>query len=143
MKNAIFIVFAVIMTFCFGQAEAQQSDVQVVVHASSSLTSVAKKDLSRIFMKQRSKWSTGERAKPIDQRKNSEVRASFSQSVLGKNMAEIDSFWQSQVFSGKASPPAQVASDAEVIEFVRRNPGAVGYVAASADVSGVKVLTLH
>jgi hypothetical protein len=33
-------------------------------------------------------------------------------------------------------------SDAEVLAFVRGNPGAVGYVSEAAQVSGVKVLEI-
>jgi ABC-type phosphate transport system substrate-binding protein len=34
-------------------------------------------------------------------------------------------------------------SDQEVLDFVRTNPGAVGYVSASAATGGVKVLTIQ
>jgi len=113
-----------------------------VVHPSSYVTSIAKKDLARIFLKQRSMWSNGERAKPIDQSASSELRSRFSQSVLGKSLAEVDSYWQGQVFSGRSAPPPTVASDAEVLDLVRRTPGAVGYVSASANTNGVSILTL-
>ena len=47
------------------------------------------------------------------------------------------------MFAGRAVPPAERASDAEVLAYVRATPGAAGYV--SADVvldSGVRRLTV-
>jgi len=40
-------------------------------------------------------------------------------------------------------PPPEKASDDEVLDFVRMNSGAVGYVSPDADIgSGVKVLEI-
>jgi hypothetical protein len=37
-------------------------------------------------------------------------------------------------------PPVQQETDADVVAFVRRNPGAIGYVAGGAQLDGVRVL---
>jgi hypothetical protein len=47
------------------------------------------------------------------------------------------------VFSGRDTPPAIKASDASVLEFVRANPGAIGYVSPGADLAGVKVVSVQ
>ena len=61
---------------------------------------------------------------------------------IGKEIASVNSYWQQQVFSGRASPPVVKPSDAEVVAYVAATPGAIGYVAADATVAGVKVLTV-
>jgi ABC-type phosphate transport system substrate-binding protein len=123
--------------------EAEAADVKVIVNASSSLDTVTKKDVTRIFFRRKSRWPNGERAKPIDQNAKSEVRKDFCEQVLGKTTKEVDSFWNSQVFAGKATPPPTASSDREVLEFVRSNPGGVGYVSAGFDTTGVKVLKVE
>jgi hypothetical protein len=53
----------------------------------------------------------------------------------------VKSFWQRQIFSGSGVPPQERASDEEVLDFVRANPGAVGYVSSDTpNGAGVKVL---
>ena len=47
---------------------------------------------------------------------------------MDKTLPEINSYWARLVFSGRASPPRQVQDDAEVIEIVSDNRGAIGYV---------------
>ena len=71
-----------------------------------------------------------------------EVRAAFSEGVLNRSLADVESYWNSQVFSGKATPPRTASTDQEVLDFVRSTPGAVGYVSGDASTSGVQVLTI-
>ena len=51
---------------------AQQGGYKIVVHPSNPGSSVGKTELKRIFLKQRTKWSSGEKAQPVDQ-KNRDV----------------------------------------------------------------------
>jgi ABC-type phosphate transport system substrate-binding protein len=138
----IMVATVLLGIFLLSVAAAQTSRVKVVIHPSSSLDSVTRKDLTRIFLKQRSSWGTGDLAKPIDQKPTSEVRIAFTEEVLGKSIREIESHWNAQVFSGKSSPPRMVGTDEEVLEFVRSNPGAVGYVSADTATDGVKILSI-
>jgi len=41
------------------------------------------------------------------------------------------------------APPAVRRSDDEVLEFVRKTPGAVGYVSAGASLQGVKAVSVR
>ena len=48
-----------------------------------------------------------------------------------------------QIFSGRANPPPARASDADVLTYVRSNPGAIGYVAGGVELgSGYGGVTL-
>ncbi len=116
----------------------------VVVNESNPKASIATADLARVFMKTVKRWDDGHPAEPIDQAFESPVRAQFSRAVLGKTTAQVQEFWLRETYSGREIPPAVRGSDAAVLEFVRANPGAVGYVSASASLpSGVKALTVN
>jgi ABC-type phosphate transport system substrate-binding protein len=113
----------------------------VVVNAANPLTSLSKGDLAKIFLKKVDRWSNGQQATPVNLGDTSPARERFTRDILGKSITALESYWQQQIFSGKNVPPVSKASDAEVIEFVRANPGAVGYVSAkAADAPGVKRL---
>ena len=116
---------------------------QVVVNANNPVQSVNVRELSRIFRKEVTRWSDGSAAAPVDQRPDSPERAAFSAGVHGRSPALIAEFWRQQIFSGRSVPPVEKSSDAEVLEYVRANPGAVGYVSASTPlVAGVKTVTV-
>ena len=101
---------------------------------------MSKAQVSKLLLKKTTKRDDGTKALPVDQRADAAVRIDFSKEILGKSVSSVKSYWQKLIFSGRAVPPPVKASDAEVVAFVKANPGAVGYVSASTSVDGVKVL---
>ncbi len=72
---------------------------------------------------------------PVD---NSAAQEEFLSKVLQTNAQRYYSRWTKKAFREGIVAPALKISDAEVIAFVRSNPGAVGYV--KRPVPGFKVL---
>ena len=116
---------------------------QVVVNASNPVNSLNARELSRIFRKEVTRWADGSVAAPVDQRQDSPARAAFSVGVHGRSPAIIAEFWRQQIFSGRSIPPVEKSSDAEVLEYGRVTPGAVGYVSGTTPlVAGVKAIAV-
>ena len=80
---------------------------------------------------------------PIDLFSSSSVREAFSQSIHGKSTAAVRNYWQQAAFSGTASAAPEKATDGEVVDFVKKNPGAIGYVSVFASTEGVKVINVN
>jgi ABC-type phosphate transport system substrate-binding protein len=76
----------------------------------------------------------------LDQGESSAVREQFYTKVTGKSASQVKAAWSRLVFSGKATPPKEIASSAEVKQLVASNPNAVGYIEKSAVDATVKVL---
>ena len=58
--------------------------------------------------------------------------------------AAIVAFWQQQIFSGRDVPPAEKASEKDVIAYVKDHEGAVGYVSPDVELPvGVKTLVIE
>jgi ABC-type phosphate transport system substrate-binding protein len=121
----------------------QAQNFKVIVNEANATTSLSKKDVSEIFLKTKTSWDDGSKIVPVDQTARSATRAEFSQEIHGRSVGAIRSHWQQAAFSGAGTAPAERPSDAEVIAFVKNNPGAVGYISADADVSGVKVVAIN
>ncbi|HEV7990240.1 MAG TPA: hypothetical protein VGP25_00350 [Gemmatimonadaceae bacterium] len=115
---------------------ARAQGYKVIVNASVSDRAISRSKLSRIFLKQDANFPAGQPAAPVDLVASSPVREAFSKAVLGRGAGPVKTFWQQQVFAGRSSPPPQKPTDAEVVAFVSSTPGAVGYVAADAALSG-------
>jgi ABC-type phosphate transport system substrate-binding protein len=116
---------------------------KVIVNNVVHVESLSKKEVSDLFMKRTPKWGSGTPVMPVDQSDRAAVRGEFSKTIHGKATAAVKSYWQQQIFSGRDVPPVEKASDSEVVALVRSNPGAIGYVDAAADTTGVKVLTIQ
>jgi len=122
-------------------AAADLSQFKVIVHTSNSMDSISVDKLSRLFLKKDLEWPNGTTVVAVDLNPESETRQAFSEAVHGRKVASIKSYWQRQIFAGKAVPPIERDNQAEVLVFVSRNPSAIAYVAPSAPaVDNVKVL---
>jgi ABC-type phosphate transport system substrate-binding protein len=120
---------------------AQEAGYKVIVHESNPLTSISAGDLSKVFLKKVSHWSNNNPARPVDLPDSSPVREKFSRDIHKKALSAVLAYWQQQIFSGSGLPPAEKGNDAQVMEYVKENPGAVGYVSASATLAnGLKVM---
>lgn len=107
------------------------------------MTAVERDFLVEAFLKKTTRWPDGEVIAPVDQRPDSAIRKAFSQGVLKRSVAAVRSYWTQRIFSGRDIPPPEVDSDAKVVQYVATHPGAVGYVAANADIKGAKAVTLR
>jgi len=128
------------IALCVLAAPAAAQDFKVIVNSANSTTDLPAAVASKLFLKETNKFPNGTAAVPVDLNKASATRAAFSKAVIGRAVSAVETYWQQQIFSGKEVPPAAKASDDEVIAFVKATPGAIGYVSASANVAGVKVI---
>jgi len=118
-----------------------QKSYKVIVNPSNPVSSMSREEVSRIFLKKTTKFSDGRSASAVDLPVNSPTRESFCKDVHGKSSSAVDAYWQQLIFSGRDIPPAQ-KSESGVLEFVRSNENAIGYVSAGADTGGVKVINI-
>jgi ABC-type phosphate transport system substrate-binding protein len=119
---------------------AQNGECRVVINIDNEIGAMEKTRISKIFLKQITKWDDGSTIEPVDQDSGSVVREAFSKDLHGRSVSSIKSYWQRIIFSGRGSPPPELDSDAKVIQFVSSRRGAIGYVSTSARLDGVKVL---
>ncbi len=119
-------------------ALASAADLVVVVNPANHVTSLSRQQVQRLFLKQATVWPDGEGVKPVDLPKASPLRAAFATEFLGRSLATLDQFWTHSIYSGRAVPPTERRSERDVVEYVRENPGAIGYVSPGASLDGVK-----
>lgn len=121
----------------------QAAGFKVIVHSANPTTTLAKKDVSALFLKKKMKWDDGTPVTAVDQTEKSAARESFTTAIHGKPVAAIKSYWQQQIFSGRDVPPVEKATDADVVAFVRNNRDAIGYVSEETPLSGVKLVNVQ
>jgi ABC-type phosphate transport system substrate-binding protein len=116
---------------------------KVVVNEARGVSSLTKAEVSAMLLKKTTEWGDGTPVTPVDQPAASPVRKTFSSRIHGREAAAVKSYWQQQIFAGRGVPPVEMASDEEVLAYVRSHPGAIGYVSDSAGTDGVKVVTVE
>lgn len=103
----------------------------VIVNASNKARVLERRVVTDMFLKKRTQWSGNDMILPVDQSRGAAVRRQFSEQVLGRSVAEVRTYWNRLVFSGRGVPPPELANDDDVVKYVGKHGGAIGYVASS------------
>jgi hypothetical protein len=114
----------------------------VIVHPDNPADTLRRDEVSKLFLKQITRWSDGRAAAPVDLVVAAATRDAFSRDIHRRPVSAIKKYWQQMVFSGQSAPPPEVATENDVLAMVRENPGAIGYVSDEATLKGVKILDL-
>lgn len=131
---------AIALFGCDAVAHAQDG-YRVVVNPSNPVSSLSRTQVSKLFL-EKTNWDDGNAAAPVDQLPTSPVREGFSRDVLGLPVpAAIEKMREVSKAAG-VTPTPSMASDRDVLAYVRLKPGAIGYVSLAADVTGVKVVAV-
>ncbi|MES2264426.1 MAG: hypothetical protein V4724_38495 [Pseudomonadota bacterium] len=76
----------------------------------------------------------------VNQRSGSAARGQFLQMYLNQDEEKYTAYWTVRRYIGKGTPPRELATGADVINFVQGTPGAIGYVDDGELKPGVNVL---
>jgi ABC-type phosphate transport system substrate-binding protein len=125
-----------------GQAAEPPEPFQVIVHPSNPVSALSPTFVAEIFLKKVSRWPDGEPILPVDQAPRSSLRVKFVERILHRSLSAVRNYWQQLIFSGRGLPPPELEGDAEVLRYVLRNPGAIGYVSSGFDVDKARVISL-
>lgn len=110
---------------------SQAKDVIVIAHPSVSLSADEIKD---VFVGDK-QFAGSQKLVLVE---NSSVQEDFLGMVIKIETKRYNTLWIKKSFRDGLAIPAVKGSDAEVIAFVKNNPGAIGYVSATPQ--GVKAL---
>jgi ABC-type phosphate transport system substrate-binding protein len=141
---AIVTLVALLVT-ATGHDVSAESGFSVIVNGRNNARALDKKTLADAFLKKRTQWGDETTILPIDLGRASPVRKQFSEQVIGRSVSAVRTYWNRLVFSGRGVPPPEVASDDEVVRYVSKHAGAIGYVSASTNLkdSGVKIIEVR
>jgi hypothetical protein len=124
--------------FLFTAIVALPADFKVIANSSISSSSISADELKDVFLLTKNSFGGGH-AEPVLE-KGGATHEAFVKSYLGKTDTALQTYYRSLVFTGKASMPKTLAADAEVVAYVAKTKGAIGYVSAGAATEGVKTL---
>jgi ABC-type phosphate transport system substrate-binding protein len=120
---------------------AKAQEVVLIVNPEVAESSVSSDDVKNILLGNKFKWETAGNIKVV-LLTDGPVHEKAIQQFTQRTVDQFDKFWKKQVFTGKGIMPAQVKTDAEVVDYVAKTPGAFGYIARENITDKVKVLPM-
>lgn len=118
------------------------SEVKVIANPAIKAASLSAEELKGVFLATKTSLSDGSHVEPVLE-KSGAAHQFFLKTYIGRTESALENYYRSLVFTGKGSMPKTFASDAEVVAYVAKTKGAIGYVSASANIAGVKTLEVE
>ena len=117
--------------------------IAVVVNQGNEIKSVTLQSLQDIYEGNKVSWSNNYKIFPVSMKTSLKVTQSFFEKALGKSPREMKRAWIRLTLSGEGAPPRVVGSEAEVLLYVAKNEGAIGFVGVDKVNDSVKVLAVQ
>ena len=128
------MIFAAVTVFA-------ADEVKVIANHSVKTDTISAQELKSVFLLQRKTLEDGSPVIPV-LAKTGSAHEAFLSRYLDRGSDEIRTYYEGLVFTGKGSMPKELSSDAEVVAYVVRTKGAIGYVNGATKTEGVKILTV-
>ncbi|NUO37742.1 MAG: hypothetical protein HOQ19_02800 [Gemmatimonadaceae bacterium] len=145
MKKLALLLALATLSIGASPAAAQSGKYVIVVNPRNPIKRLNANQLSKIYLGKLQGWDIDGKIEPVialDQKAGSPLRAQFTQDVLRKSVAEADAYWRQEIYAGRSFPPLEQSED-EALNAVRTSLGGIAYVSASADLKGVKVVSVQ
>ncbi|HPF34247.1 hypothetical protein KDK88_01615 [bacterium] len=134
------LLLLLLLLACAGAASAQEA--VVVAHPGVDAADVDEPTLRRIFLGKKTRWGDGTPVVPV-MLEDGPVHEWFVEERVGRSVAKFVTFWKQAVFTGRGMPPRTFATEDELLFYVSRTPGAIGYASRVSPSDGVKVLDVR
>lgn len=131
----LLIVAAALVT----SLSAFAADVKIIANPSVKTDAISAEELKSVFLEEKNSLNDGSRVEPVLSRGGSAHEA-FVKEYLGKTDAGLQTYYRTLVFTGKGLMPKAESSDSDVVAYVARTRGAIGYVDIGTSTQGVKTL---
>ena len=118
---------------------AAQADIAVVVNPANN-NALSSDEINRLFLGRTSNFADGSKATPLNLAEGQAGRDEFDSKVLNRSAAQLKAYWSKLVFTGKGTPPKELADDAAVKAAVAADSSAIGYISSTNVDDSVKVV---
>lgn len=122
---------AIVLIGSVWAAVTAQADIAVVVHPANPVQRLTSRQVAELYLGRARTFESGQYAVVIDHARDDPLRIQFFRDVSGMSLGQVTAYWSRLQFTGQVQPPQNVQGDTAVLEQVRRNPAAIGYVSAA------------
>jgi ABC-type phosphate transport system substrate-binding protein len=116
------------------------AEIVVIVNPKNPAASLSAEQVAAMYLGNANAFPDGSGVALADQPEGAGIRGEFYQKATGRSIAQVKATWARITFTGKATPPKELKSDADVKAFVASDPKAIGYIDSSAVDASVKAV---
>ncbi|PYV84629.1 MAG: hypothetical protein DMG93_04100 [Acidobacteria bacterium] len=114
---------------------------KVIANLTTKVDAISTSELKSVFLEERNTLSDGSHVVPVLERSGT-VHEDFLREFLDQTDETLHKYYRGLAFTGTGFIPKTLDSDADVVAYVARTRGALGYVNSETNTQGVKTLTI-
>ena len=118
------------------------ADMVIIAHRDVPETTITEKELQEIFLGKRVQWKDNTTIHPVTV-KETELHKAFLKQYVKKSIAKWNAHWKRLVFTGNGTPPQQFKAEQELLEYVAKTAGAIGYIDSETPVKNVTIIEVQ
>jgi TonB family protein len=126
----------------FGSVPTLAGEFKLIANSSVKADSISTGELRKVFLEEQNTLRDGTHVEPV-LKKGGPTHQAFLRECLGRTDDDLQTHYRVLVFTGKGSMPKELGSDAEIVAYVAKTRGAIGYVSAEASAEGVKTIAIE
>ena len=116
------------------------ADIKVIANPSVTNNVISAREIRTVFLGETNRLG-GAHVEPVFQ-KGGQAHEALLKEYLRQSDAELQAYYRALVVTGRGSMPKELGSEREVVAYVSKTKGAIGYVGIDAQVEGVRVLAI-
>jgi ABC-type phosphate transport system substrate-binding protein len=127
-----------LFALAIGSTSTLTAEETVLVNGASAVAGISDDDLKDYYLGKKASWPDGSKVTVVVLKDGASHENLMKK--LGKSTSQFSTGWKKLVFTGKGSMPEQVGSEDELVAFVAKTPGSIGYADAGKVKDGVKAV---
>lgn len=143
MKKTLWEKLTILTLLLILPAAVSAAEIAVIANDQFPKHKITVLELKKIYLGKKIDES-GVKIRPIDQADVAPVKRQFIGKIIGASIGKYKAYWLKRIFREGSTPPIVFFSSREVVQSVRKEKGAIGYLPASElpDRDGFKVLLI-
>jgi ABC-type phosphate transport system substrate-binding protein len=99
-----------------------------VIGNTTGATELTQAQVKSYFKAKYTLWENGKSVKVVLHSSESNQAEKVAKLLFNTTHQGVKKYWLSLVFQGRANPPVYCDSDSEVLQYVKKTPGAIGII---------------
>ncbi len=132
----IYLIFGFLMV----PPELIAGEIIIIANPDVPTNVLYKKDIKKIFLGKMGKWQNNDKIIPVVL-KDESMHKLFLKEYIKRTPSQFKMVWKRAMFTGKGKPPKKFKTEKDMIEYIAKTKGAIGYVTSGTSIDKVKSIT--
>lgn len=131
------VLITAILCMFLGSASAQQ--LRIIANRSVPVATLDAGTVKKIYLGKMKVWDNGVKVAFV-RLADGPLTDAFLKTYVKKNSRTFKRYWKKKVFTGGGNAPLIFERERDLVEFVEKTKGAIGFVSSAASADQVKIL---